>query len=223
MDATSSITLAISVVALGFAAWPHVSRRIRILGARRAAEAGAVGGASFRDLFDSAFEACPVGMAIVALDGRWIRVNRPLELILRRTSEELTAGLTFGDVTHPDDLGRDIELVRKLISGELARYTMLKRYILPDGGDVQIRLTAGMIRDECGEPACFMAHIEDVSGEAKRKLEKERDRVYFEEARAALQARIDALERSQAESVNAEIHAALTDLGEAVSDLRGAR
>ncbi len=61
--------------------------------------------------FRLTFDEAPIGMALVALDGRFIRVNRALCEIVGYSSAELT-GLTFQAITHPDDLDADRALAR---------------------------------------------------------------------------------------------------------------
>jgi len=53
--------------------------------------------------FRGAFEFAAIGMALVGIDGRWIRVNRALSGIVGYTAEELLA-TTFQAITHPEDL-----------------------------------------------------------------------------------------------------------------------
>jgi PAS domain S-box-containing protein len=36
---------------------------------------------------------------------------------------------TFQDITHPDDLGEDLNNVKKLLQGEVNSYNMKKRYL----------------------------------------------------------------------------------------------
>ena len=57
--------------------------------------------------FRATFEQAAVGMALVGLDGRWLRVNRKLCDIVGYAHDELM-GLTFQDITHPDDLEADL-------------------------------------------------------------------------------------------------------------------
>jgi PAS domain S-box-containing protein len=56
--------------------------------------------------FRLTIDEAPIGMALMALDGRFVRVNRALCEIVGYSSDELT-GLTFQAVTHPDNLDAD--------------------------------------------------------------------------------------------------------------------
>ena len=49
----------------------------------------------------------PIGMALVGLDGHFVRVNRALSEIVGYTSTELTE-ITFQAITHPEDLDLDV-------------------------------------------------------------------------------------------------------------------
>jgi two-component system sensor histidine kinase UhpB len=55
--------------------------------------------------FRSTFEQAAVGIAHVALDGRYVRANHKICDILGYSGDEFV-DLTFRDITHPDDLGR---------------------------------------------------------------------------------------------------------------------
>ena len=78
----------------------------------------------FRLIVDEA----PIGMALVAPDGRFVRVNRALCDIVGYESDELT-GLTFQAITHPDDLDTDMVLAARLADGEIPRYQLSKHYV----------------------------------------------------------------------------------------------
>src|ERR687897_336807 len=72
--------------------------------------------------FRGTFEQATVGIAHVATDGHWLRVNRRLCDIVGYEKEELL-GLTFQDITHPDDLETDLEGARRLLAGEIETYS----------------------------------------------------------------------------------------------------
>ena len=67
--------------------------------------------------FRATFEQAAVGIAHVAPDGRWLRVNQRLCDIVGYTREELLE-LTFQDITHPDDLNTDLEFVHQVLAGK---------------------------------------------------------------------------------------------------------
>jgi PAS domain S-box-containing protein len=116
--------------------------------------------------FRATFEQAAVGVAHVGLDGRWLRVNNKLFEITGYPREELIQK-TFQDITHPDDLGADLEQARQLLAGEIETYSMEKRYIKKDGSTIWINLTGSLVREPSGEPAYFIAVIEDIT-ERKR-------------------------------------------------------
>ncbi len=72
--------------------------------------------------FRATFDQAGVGMAHVALDGTWLRVNDALCRITGYSREELMR-LTFQQITHPDDLDTDLEQVAALVDGDLDSYT----------------------------------------------------------------------------------------------------
>jgi len=118
------------------------------------------------DRFEATFHHAPVGIAHVAPDGRFIDVNAQFTRITGHSREDLLAD-GFQRITHPDDLESDMIQVARLLSGEIARYRMEKRYIAADGNIVWVALTVALIRDATGEPAFFISVIEDI-GEMRR-------------------------------------------------------
>ena len=112
--------------------------------------------------FRATFEQAAVGVAHVGTDGRWLRVNDKLCEITGYSREELS-GMTFQDITHPDDLGEDLDQLRRLLAGEIETYSMEKRYFSKDGSVVWINLIVSLVRGASGEPAYLIAVIEDVS------------------------------------------------------------
>src|SRR5262245_54874228 len=119
--------------------------------------------------FRLTIDEAPIGMALVALDGRFVRVNRALCEIVGYTSAELT-GLTFQAITHPDDLDADLALAGQLARGEIPRYQLVKRYVRKDGTVVDIQLSASILRTGEGAPLYRIVQTEDIT-EKKRAEE----------------------------------------------------
>ena len=120
--------------------------------------------ARFRAIFKNA----AVGIARVALDGRFLEVNERLCEILGYTSDELLTK-TFGDITHPEDLETDLRGMKRMLAGEVATYLREKRYRRTDGSVVWANLTVSLAQKADGSPDYFISIIEDIS--ARRQAE----------------------------------------------------
>jgi PAS domain S-box-containing protein len=70
--------------------------------------------------FRATFHQAAVGVAHVGLDGRWLKVNERLSEIVGYPREELLIK-TFQDITHPEDLEKDLGYVRRLLAGRSRR------------------------------------------------------------------------------------------------------
>src|SRR4051795_8589868 len=79
---------------------------------------------AFRLTIDDA----PTGMALVSLDGRFVRVNRAFCEVVGHDRAEL-ANLTFRDITHPEDLDTDLAPAGQLARAEIPSYQLEMRYI----------------------------------------------------------------------------------------------
>jgi PAS domain S-box-containing protein/diguanylate cyclase (GGDEF)-like protein len=116
--------------------------------------------------FRSAFETSAIGMALVGLDGRWLKVNRSLCESIGYQEEEML-GRTFRDIIHPGDLDNDDEHMKRLIHDELPYYHIEKRCLHRDGYVMWVLLCVSMVRDVKGYPLYFVYQIEDIT---ERKL-----------------------------------------------------
>ena len=139
--------------------------------------------------FAATFEQAAVGIAQVAPDGRWLRVNRKLCEIVGYTQEELLSK-AFQDITHPDDLDSDLDQVRRMLAREIDTYSMEKRYIRKDGSITWINLTAALTWKPDGMPDYFISVVEDI--QARKQAEaalcesEERLQLFIQHAPAAL-------------------------------------
>ena len=116
--------------------------------------------------FESTFVHAPVGIAHVALDGRFMLVNDEFVRISGTTRENL---LTYGfqNITHPDDLAADIAHVEALLKGDKGHYKMDKRYVRSDGDLVWVHLTVALVRKRSGEPDFFVSVIEEWADQSR--------------------------------------------------------
>lgn len=128
--------------------------------------------ASLRDSekrFRATFEQAAMGIALVALDGTWLRVNDKLCSILGYQESELYSR-NFQSLTHPDDLSVSLARTKALIAGTLANFTVEKRYLHKQGNIIWANLSVSLVMTDAGEPDYFIAVIEDIT-ERKRMSE----------------------------------------------------
>jgi len=112
-------------------------------------------------LFQNAFEHAAIGIALVAPDGSWLRVNRSVCEITGYSEAELLQR-TFQDITHPDDLERDLANANKLLAGEIETYQTEKRYFHKNGSVVWVLLSVSLFRED-GQPRFFISQIQDIT------------------------------------------------------------
>jgi PAS domain S-box-containing protein len=117
----------------------------------------APGDAIFRELFEGA----PIGMAILALDERFLRVNTSFCKMVGYSNEELRQR-TAEDITFGDDIEPGRQLAQSLLDGT-ARFTGDKRYIHRNGDILWVSRTASVIRNDQGEPLHFLLMVQDIS------------------------------------------------------------
>jgi diguanylate cyclase (GGDEF)-like protein/PAS domain S-box-containing protein len=112
--------------------------------------------------FRRSFHDSAAGMAIVSTEGRWLQVNQALADLTGYTKGELI-GMSFADITHPDDVDAEIEALDQLVAGERRRYVTEKRYLRADGHLVWVSLSLSPVRDEDGEALYLVSHMHDVT------------------------------------------------------------
>ncbi|TGJ98661.1 PAS domain S-box protein [Leptospira langatensis] len=106
------------------------------------------------------------GYAIISLEGKYISVNPGLSRILGYTEKEFQ-DLNYQSLTHPNDLGSDLDSVQALMAGDGSSLRREKRYKHKNGQYVWIQLDLTLIRDEEGFPQYFAAQLQEIS-ERKR-------------------------------------------------------
>jgi PAS domain S-box-containing protein len=129
-------------------------------------------------LFESAFHYAGIGMALVAPDGTFLKVNHALTEITGYSAEELLQR-TFQQITHPDDLANDVANAEKMLLGEASTYQMEKRYFHKTGRIVWILLSVSLVRDENGKPRFFISQIQDITArkESEQRLGEAADEI----------------------------------------------
>lgn len=116
--------------------------------------------------FRNAFDYGAIGMALVSLQGAWLRVNRSLCDLLGYTEQELLAS-NFQAVTYEDDVRGDLADLYRLIQDEIPTCQVEKRYMHKHGEVVWVLNSVSLIRDQDNKPVHFIFQIQDMT-ERKR-------------------------------------------------------
>ena len=129
--------------------------------------------------FRAMFEMASIGMAQAdPRTGQFLRVNQKMGTITGYTADELL-GMTFSELTHPDDRQKGWEINERLVRGETPDYHIEKRYVRKDGKVAWVNVNVTAILNRAGQPVRTMATIEDITERkaAERRLQENEARL----------------------------------------------
>jgi diguanylate cyclase (GGDEF)-like protein/PAS domain S-box-containing protein len=117
-----------------------------------------------------AFDGSVAGMAFVAPDGSYLRVNAALCAMTGYSEAELL-GRTAQSITYVDDQSADRAPLAALNDGSLDHYATEKRYVHRDGHDIWADVAVNAIHDDHGELAYMITQAYDIT--ERRRYEGE--------------------------------------------------
>ena len=120
--------------------------------------------------FRSAFDHAPIGIALIAPGGKFLRVNRALCEIVGHSEHELLT-TDFQTITHPDDLEADLRYVREMLAGTIRTFQLEKRYFHKAGHVVHVLMSVSLVQGGDGEPLYFIEQIQDISDRKRAEAE----------------------------------------------------
>lgn len=162
--------------------------------------------------FRAIFEHAAVGVARIAVDGRFMLVNQRYADIADRTREQLEK-CSFQEITHKDDLKIELSHVQALLNGEAQSYSLEKRFLLEDGNARWVSMTAVLIHETDDTPRHFIVSVEDISGRKQAE-----DRIY----RLALKLEQQVADRTaELEAANEELRQSKSTLTSLFESLPG--
>lgn len=116
--------------------------------------------------FRGAFDYAAVGMTLIGIDGRWLRVNQSFCNLVGYSEEELLE-MDFQSITHPDDLGNNLADMYRMIEKKAVRITTEKRYIHKQGHEVWTIISASAVTDAEGKPIHLITQAQDITERKK--------------------------------------------------------
>lgn len=123
-------------------------------------------------LFEHLFNHTPIGIVMLSLDRRWIRVNPAACRIFGYDRNELLS-MRQEDLAYPDPQNPLDASFQALVDGRISEFTQEKRYRHKNGSVIWTSTHVSIIRDELdSSPKHFIAQIIDITANklAEQKL-----------------------------------------------------
>lgn len=117
-----------------------------------------------------------IGMALTSPDRRFLNVNQKLADMFGYSRQEM-AGRNWVELTHPDDVALNIQLIEEIIEGKRDQYTLDKRFIRRDGQVLYTHIAAHCVRRTDGSLDYLVLVIQDITESklAEETLKKTKD------------------------------------------------
>ncbi|HZY37495.1 MAG TPA: PAS domain S-box protein [Mucilaginibacter sp.] len=116
--------------------------------------------------FRAAFEHSAMGMALVSLQGQWLKVNKRLCDMVGYREQELLS-MSFQDLTHPGDQAIHVDAINKALNNKQDAYRVEKRYICKNGAIVWVSINLATVTNKKGGPIYFVSQFEDITERKK--------------------------------------------------------
>jgi len=139
--------------------------------------------------FRTAFEYSALGIALVSLKGIWLKVNNSLCEMFGYSEQELTS-MSFMEITHPDDISSNFDIIESILTDEHGVRRMEKRYICKDGSVIWALVDIAIIRDDKGKPLYFVTQVANIT---ERKIMEEKLKKSEEKYRSLIEQASDAI------------------------------
>jgi diguanylate cyclase (GGDEF)-like protein/PAS domain S-box-containing protein len=104
------------------------------------------------------------GVVLGDASGRLIRVNAAFCAMLGRDAETALQ-LSWPEITHPDDIARELPLFEEMQANRRDSYRLRKRYRRGDGSTIWVDLTVSCVRGPDGRPEFFIGQVADITAQ----------------------------------------------------------
>ncbi len=108
------------------------------------------------------FELGLIGMAVVTPEKEIIEVNNFLCDMIGYTKNELLR-IKWSDISHPDDLNANTDVLNQMLSGDIDGYSLEKRLIHKDGSIVFVNISSKCNRRDDGSIEKIFSLVQDIT------------------------------------------------------------
>jgi PAS domain S-box-containing protein len=120
--------------------------------------------------FRNAMEFSPIGLGLIALDGKWLTANRALSAMLGYSEDEFQA-MSIADIMidpHPEALYRQIG---DLLGNKISSFQLERQLLRKDRSSFWGILSVSLVRNERGVPQYFIGQGQDITN--RKAIEQE--------------------------------------------------
>ncbi len=125
--------------------------------------------------FRAAFEHSAMGMALVSLQGQWLKVNKRLCDMVGYREHELLS-MSFDSLAHPGDEAVHLDAMDESATSKNEAYRVEKRYICKNGAVVWVSINLATVTNKNGGPIYFVSQFEDIT--ERKKAEQHLKKAY---------------------------------------------
>uniref|UniRef100_A0ACD5GP70 ATP-binding protein n=1 Tax=Desertifilum tharense IPPAS B-1220 TaxID=1781255 RepID=A0ACD5GP70_9CYAN len=162
--------------------------------------------------FRTIFEDAPIGMALVNLeDGKIFQANLAFSRMLDYSPEDLIQ-YSFVDLTYPDDIDNERFILNQLISGEIDKYHIEKRYITRTQDILWGNLTVSLITEKERENPYCLGMIENITKRKQTEAALQESETQYREKAQELEATLNELQKTQTQLIQTEKMSSLGQL-----------
>jgi len=124
--------------------------------------------------FRSIYNQAAIGVAMLdSKSGKILDTNKKYRELLGYSEKEMMS-LDFMQITYPEDLQEDLDLMQRLMDGEFSEFTIRKRIIRKNGEILWIKLTVSAMWLEGETPTTHVAIAEDITEKKQAELNLKR-------------------------------------------------
>lgn len=116
-------------------------------------------------IFEHMYQHAPIGVAIVSLQGKWLKINPALSHIFGYSELEMRE-ITFEDISHPEDR-TGFEKMSRLFNGQVMNNEIEQRFLRKDGSILYSSFHVSLVRNESGAPLYFISYVIDITDKKK--------------------------------------------------------
>ncbi len=122
------------------------------------------------DFLEKIFNNTYDGIAILTLDGDWIKVNNSISELFGYTRHELF-NMNIEHIIFREDLGVHQKKYDRLMQGKIDGYRVRQRYFHKDGSIIWVLISVSLICNKDGEPINMIWQFSNITGR-KRNQDK---------------------------------------------------